>query len=50
MAQHPLTVGDLQAAIRIGVQKINVGSGLKRVYFETLKNASAAIPAELQSI
>lgn len=34
VAQH-----DLRAAIEIGVQKINVGSALKRVYFEALKQA-----------
>jgi fructose/tagatose bisphosphate aldolase len=36
---------DLHAAIEIGVQKINVGSALKRVYFETLKNACNEIEA-----
>jgi fructose/tagatose bisphosphate aldolase len=30
---------DLRAAIEIGVRKVNVGSALKRVYFETLRNA-----------
>jgi fructose/tagatose bisphosphate aldolase len=34
---------DLRAAIQIGVQKINVGSALKRVYFENLRNACSAI-------
>lgn len=36
---------DLRAAIEIGVQKINVGSALKRVYVETLRNACSAIGA-----
>lgn len=36
---------DLRAAIEIGVQKINVGSALKRVYFETLKEACNAVGA-----
>lgn len=30
---------DLRAAIEIGVQKINVGSALKRIYMETLRDA-----------
>lgn len=30
---------DLRAAIEIGVQKVNVGSALKRVYFEALRKA-----------
>jgi fructose/tagatose bisphosphate aldolase len=37
---HP---DDVRAAIQIGVQKINVGSALKRVYFETLRAACAKI-------
>lgn len=36
---------DLRAAIEIGVQKINVGSALKRVYFEALKQACNEIGA-----
>jgi fructose/tagatose bisphosphate aldolase len=34
---HP---DDMAEAIRLGVRKINVGSILKRTYFETLRNAS----------
>lgn len=30
---------DIQAAIRLGIRKINVGSALKRTYFETLRRA-----------
>lgn len=33
---HP---GDLRAAIQIGVQKVNVGSALKRAFFEALRAA-----------
>lgn len=36
---------DLRAAIEIGVQKINVGSALKRVYFESLRKACNKIGA-----
>lgn len=36
---------DLRAAIAIGVQKINVGSALKRVYFESLRAACGQIGA-----
>lgn len=37
---------DLRAAIEIGVQKINVGSALKRIYFETLRHACSEIGAQ----
>jgi fructose/tagatose bisphosphate aldolase len=33
---------DLQAAIQLGICKINVGSSLKRVYFQALKEACVA--------
>ena len=33
---------DLQAAIALGIRKINVGSILKRTYFEALRRAAAA--------
>lgn len=31
---------DLNAAIRLGIRKINVGSALKRVYFEAMRHAA----------
>lgn len=34
---------DLRAAIHLGVRKVNVGSSLKRVYFETLRETSARV-------
>jgi len=34
---------DLAEAIRLGVRKINVGSALKRVYFESLREACRAV-------
>jgi fructose/tagatose bisphosphate aldolase len=34
---------DLQAAIQLGIRKINVGSILKRTYFEALRSALAGI-------
>jgi len=37
---------DLQAAIRLGIRKINVGSILKRTYFEALRAALAGIGQE----
>jgi len=37
---------DLQAAIRLGIRKINVGSILKRTYFEALRGAVAGIGQE----
>jgi fructose-bisphosphate aldolase, class II len=37
---------DLAEAIRLGVRKINVGSVLKRVYFESLRRACSQIGAE----
>jgi fructose-bisphosphate aldolase class II len=33
--------GDLQEAIRLGIRKINVGSALKRAYFEAMRQAAA---------
>lgn len=36
---------DLRAAIEIGVQKVNIGSALKRVYFESLREACNEIGA-----
>lgn len=36
---------DLRAAIEIGVQKINVGSALKRTYFEALREACGEVGA-----
>lgn len=36
---------DLRAAIELGVRKINVGSALKRVYFETLREACNEVGA-----
>jgi fructose/tagatose bisphosphate aldolase len=32
---------DLTEAIRLGIRKINVGSGLKRAYFEAVRRAAA---------
>ncbi|HZQ08490.1 MAG TPA: class II fructose-bisphosphate aldolase [Anaerolineae bacterium] len=37
---------DLRAAVEIGVQKINVGSALKRTYFETLRTACEEVGRE----
>ncbi len=37
---------DLRAAIQIGVQKINVGSALKRTYFEALRTACGQVGRE----
>jgi fructose/tagatose bisphosphate aldolase len=37
---------DLQAAIELGIRKINVGSILKRTYFEALRSALAGIGPE----
>jgi ketose-bisphosphate aldolase len=33
--------GDLKEAIRLGIRKINVGSALKRAYFEAMRQAAA---------
>ncbi len=38
--------GDLQAAIPLGVRKINVGSRLKQSYFGALRDACAAVDAK----
>ena len=32
--------GDLDEAIRLGIRKINVGSALKRAYFEAVRRAA----------
>lgn len=37
---------DLDAAVRMGIRKINVGSILKRTYFEALRTALAEIGQE----
>jgi ketose-bisphosphate aldolase len=37
---------DLVAAVGLGIRKINVGSVLKRTYFETLRRASAKVGGE----
>jgi ketose-bisphosphate aldolase len=37
---------DLAEAVRLGVKKINVGSALKRVYFETVRDACRAVDGE----
>lgn len=34
---------DLRASIQLGIRKINVGSSLKQLYFQTLKEACAAV-------
>lgn len=33
--------GDLKEAVRLGIRKINVGSALKRAYFEAMRQAAA---------
>lgn len=46
MALHGATSvrqSDIQAAVRLGIRKINVGSILKRTYFEALRTALAEI-------
>lgn len=37
---------DLRAAVRLGVRKVNVGSALKRAYFEALRVACAGVREE----
>lgn len=34
---------DLRAAIQLGIRKVNIGSSLKRVYFETLRETPARV-------
>ena len=38
--------GHLQQAIRLGIRKINVGSVLKRAYFDAVRNQSAIVGAD----
>jgi fructose/tagatose bisphosphate aldolase len=36
----------ISSAVRLGIRKVNVGSALKRIYFETLRSSSGRIDAD----
>ena len=36
----------ISSAVRLGIRKVNVGSALKRIYFETLRSTSGRIDVD----